>query len=247
LNAQRPILDALVGLPFMLLAGFVGAVFLNWASLVLESRKIDYWHAYRVSTFGGMAVVVLLVPVQVLGYRWGVGSYVVDLVASTVLMGVVIGHWISDGADQPIGFGRGLWLSVVQTAYVLLLVAIVYGLSEMLVPSHMALGATIAVACTGLLYFGAFAATRKDTGAKVPLAEDPLGLAPAQDDYVALYAYAEQEFDEGHIQEVIWLKAQSFRADAQAQREWYLAARVQELREIAESQLRREKSTSPGS
>lgn len=238
LNSTREVLvGALGGLLILPLLGLLGAVFLNWTRLLLDSRPINYWTAYKVTTLSSMATLVFLVPAQLITNRLGSLGIIIDTVLSIVLLAVFYSQWIRNDEDQGISFEDAIWLSVIQTALWLCVGGVFFGLGLALQPSKTLWGVALAVACAALLVAAAAMSLRRQEST-APLPASTFSLKT--EDLLDLHRHVVKEFDAGQRDEELWALATIARQSAEQQREWYLAERVKRLREIAENQLRRE-------
>jgi hypothetical protein len=236
-SAQEILYRAVTTILLMPLAGFPGAVLLNWSELLLDLTPTRYWMAYKVTTIASMAAVVFLVPLQLISQHFGGFGLVVDVVSSVFVMGLFYATWIRDEEGHSLGFEDGFWLSALQSGLCLLIVGVFYGLSAALTPSGRLLGLVGAVGCAGLLVSVAAISLKRQS---TPRAVSVVAPTWKTDDILALYRHAADEFDKGHRDDELWSLAALAKSDAAQQREWYLAERVKQLREIAETQLRRE-------
>lgn len=234
-SAQMILLNALGALVLMPILGFVGAVFLNWSRLLLDSRPIRYWTAYKINTLGSMAVVVFLVPVQLVTNRLGLLAIVVYFALSIVGLAIFYSRWIRNENDEPLGLEDAFWLSLLQSGLWLLVAGVIFGFSIALIPSRTFPGVALAIVCMALLVGAASMSMRRPERTSLPSS-----ISWKTEDILALHRHAAEEFDRGERDDELWALATIARPDPAQRREWYLAERVKQLREIAEDQLRRE-------
>jgi hypothetical protein len=234
-TTQHVIQNAVVSILLTPIAGLLGAVLLNWSRLLLDEERIDYWLAYKVTTLASMAVVVFLVPAQLISRRLGGAGIVLDLVLSVALLGLLYARWIRDD-DEAIGLERGMWLSAVQSGLCLLVVGVFYGLSVALGSKTLGLGLALAISCTALLVMAATISLNRHHASQA----QPRPIAWTTEDIVELHRHAAEELETGERDEDLWALATIARTELGQQRQWYLAERVKKLRDVAEEQLRRE-------
>ena len=236
-STQEVLINAVVGVLVMPLFGLLGAVFLNWSQLLLESRPIRYWTAYKVTTLASMAAVVFLVPTGLMTHRLGSLGIAIDVALSAFLLGLFYARWITRDDDRQIGLGDGLWLSFMQSALWLLAIGVFFGLFSAFDPNKTIWGVGLAIGCTALLAGAAALSLRVPVKARKAVAQD---ITWKTEDILALYRHAAEEIEKGRRDQQLWTLATLARENPEERRNWYLAERVKQLRDLAEEQLRRE-------
>ena len=236
-STQHVLLGAMWALTVMPIAGFLGAVFLNWSQLLLESRPIRYWTAYKITTLSSMAALIFLVPTQLITTRLGSVGFLLDIVLSIVVIAVFYSRWVTTESDKPIGFEDAFWLSTLQTALWLLAAGVFFGFAMALQPKKTLWGIALAIACAALLVGAATMSMRRPVE---PRPARRIEITWKTEDILALYRHAGEELDSGRRDDELWTLATVARPDPDQRRDWYLAERVKQLKQIAEEQLRRE-------
>jgi hypothetical protein len=236
-STQAILFSTVWGLLLMPVLGFLGAVFLNWSQLLLESRPIRYWTAYKVTTLGSMAVVVFLVPVELITNHLGGLGFVIYVALSIVALALIYSRWLNGENAEPIGIENAFWLSMLQSGLWLLVVGVFFGLGMAVVPKQTFFGVALAIVCAALLVGVATISLRRPVA---PSAVQPANITWKTDDILGLYRHATDEFERGERDDELWALATIARPDPGQRREWYLGERVKKLKKIAEEQLRRE-------
>jgi hypothetical protein len=236
-STQEVLVAAVVALLGMPIAGFPGAVFLRTSQLLLDSRPLPYWTAYKVTTLSAMAAVVFLVPAQLVTTRLGSVGLVIDVVLSVLVMALFYSRWIADEQERPIGFGDAFWLAALESGLWILVVGVFFGLGLAMQPTRTLWGVALAITCAALLVGAATVSLKRPAMAKAPRTTS---LSWKTDDILALYRHAAEELDAGRRDAELWALATVARSNPDQQRDWYLAERVKQLKELAEEQLRRE-------
>lgn len=213
--------------------------FVAHADIRLLGRRVPELVAtvVGVATLGSMAVVVFLVPVQIVTNRLGGLGWVIYVALSIVALALIYSRWIEGENDEPIGLENAFWLSMLQSGLWLLAFGVFFGLGMALVPNQALFGVALAIVCAALLVGVATISLRRPVSSS---AMQPTNITWKTDDILGLYRHASEEFERGERDDELWALATIARPHPDQRREWYLGERVKKLKEIAEEQLRRE-------
>lgn len=240
---EQIILETILGLAIMPVLGLMGAVFLQWSALILDNSEIHYWLSYRITTFGSMACVLLMLPAQFFLAHAGPVKLILLTGISILLFALILSYWVRDARDRPIGLERGLWISFGQSALILLVAGIAFALPMLAAPKRMLIALGVIVFFTALLIYAAAAARRKRAELHEKAArkqQGPQQVAIDQGEMAQLRLFVIDEISGGKTDAALWALAGQGIDDAVVQHRRYVDLRVAQLREIAEEQLRKE-------
>ena len=115
----------------------IGAVIVQYATMVLIKYRPAYWHAYRatlVGTISGyLGSMLAITALGFLGVVLGSDLQYLPLVLGGILQGYLYGLLIRVPSGKGIGFCKGLFVTLIQLVVGLFLVGMVIWISPMVV------------------------------------------------------------------------------------------------------------------